>query len=987
MDNLLLLLERSGTFVRIGELAGKEEKYLVTGADPCFYAYMLAGLFKKLQHNFLVVLPEEQSAEIFFHDAGLFAGEPCVKILPAPELFADETENFSPVMFERVSVLTELSMEKNPYILISQPAGLFIKKIPPIQEFAGAALNISVGDTLRRDMFLDRLLAYGYDEVDVVEEIGEFARRGGIVDVFPPDMEFPVRVEFLSNQINSIRRFQTAGQLSFEKIHGFVLLPLNEKFVGGNPDRDVVEELRINHTFFIEPSRFYDSPLFTELKDRHLLDEERLNSCLQSAWVLQKNIATVRPEEKHFHFNVFSASERFRVDKDVVWNPYKGEKVVVYSDNTAQELRLKEILTSNRIDISELLFKTGTLSAGFSFPEVNLTVISNDQLFSRYRIRRPSLKYHQESIPISNYSEIKVGDYVVHYNEGIGRFIGMERIAAGGSKEEEEFAVIEYGAGDRLYVPLNQVSLVHKYIGQGTPRISSLGGKTWLKVRDRVKNAIRDMAADLYQLYIERKKEKGTAFLPDDEFQREFEESFIYRETEDQLRVAQEIKSDMVSDSIMDRLICGDSGYGKTEVALRAVCKAVLSGRQTIVLVPTTVLALQHFLTFRERFADFPVRVEMLSRLVPQAQQAEILREVQEGKVDVVIGTHRLLQDDVKFCNPGLLIVDEEQRFGVAHKEKLKKRFSRIDVLTLTATPIPRTLYMTMSGLRDISVLETPPQGRMSVVTYAGRYNDSLVREAILRELERKGQVFYLHNFIYDIKRVRDHLQDMLPFVRIEAAHGRMKPEQLASIMKRFSDGEIDVLVATTIVENGIDIPRANTLIVDNAHRFGLSDLYQLRGRVGRYKWRAYAYFLIPDYVYLTGTAKERLASLQELNKPGSGYKVALKDLEIRGAGNVLGRQQHGFIEQVGFNLYCQFWNEVVGELKGRRVQGVTGPSIRFEIPQDYIQNPSLRLYVYKRIATVRTREEVNLLFEELEDRFGPLPSRDIQKEKVFSIR
>ncbi len=975
MENLLSFLERSKIFEEIGELAGRMQKCIVTGGEPSFFSYLTAGLFKQINKSLLVILPEEQSAEIFSRDAAVFAGESCIKFLPAPELFAGETETLSAVMFERVTALTEISRQTKPFILVSQPAGLLIKKIPSLKEFSDAAVSVNAGSNLRRDMLLDRLLSYGYDEAELVEQPGEFARRGGIVDVFPPDREFPVRIEFLGNKVNSIRKFQPAGQLSFEKIKGLALLPLNEKFVGDIADRDIMGELGNPLTFFIEPGRFYGSPVFAELKNRRLLDKERLDTCLDAASILQKNITAVPKGMKHFHFNVFPALERFRVEKGVIWNAYPGEKVVVSSDNTAQETRLKEILTRNNVNTAVMSFRTGALSAGFSFPESNLTVVSNDELFSRYRVRRPSLKYHQESIPLSSYSEIKAGDYVVHYNEGIGRFRGMERLAAGGSKEEEEFAVIEYEGGDKLYVPLGEVSLVHKYVGEGTPRLSPLGGKTWLKVRDKVKNAIRDMASDLYHLYLERKKEKGIAFIQDDEFQREFEESFIYRETEDQLKVTEEVKTDMVSDGIMDRLICGDSGYGKTEVALRAACKAVLSGRQTVVLVPTTVLALQHFLTFAERFADFPVRVEMLSRLVPRPRQAEILKDLNEGKVDIVIGTHRLLQDDVKFRNPGLLIVDEEQRFGVAHKEKLKKRFSRIDALTLTATPIPRTLYMTMSGLRDISVIETPPQGRMSVVTYAGRYSDQLVKEAVLRELERKGQVFYLHNFIYDIDRVRTRLQEMLPFARIEAAHGRMEPEQLAAIMKRFADGETDVLVATTIVENGIDIPRANTLVVDNAHRFGLADLYQLRGRVGRYKWRAYAYFLIPDHVYLTGTAKERLASLQELNKPGSGYTVALKDLEIRGAGNVLGRQQHGFIEQVGFNLYVQFWKDVVGDLKGSNPEVVSQPAVSAEIPQDYIENPSLRLYVYKKLAAVRTKKEAKLLLEELEDRFGPPPS------------
>ncbi len=1009
MKELLEFLNNSKVFAKATQLTEKAERYLVSGGDYAFYSYLIAGFFKVLKKSILVVLPEEHTAEIFSQDTAVFADEENVRFLPAPELFAEETESLSAVMFERVETLTGISAEKKPYILVSQPAGLLIRRIPPISEFARAALNVNDGNALRRDAFIDRLLSYGYEETEFVHQPGEFARRGGIVDVFPPDVEFPFRVEFLGNRINSVRKFQVSGQRSFEKIKGFTLLPLNERFVGDTADRNVIEELEPARTFFVEPGRFYNSPMFAELKGRGLLDEDSLNVCLESASILQKNV-TVFPStlahdsllptgekdkmrevgrelRKHFHFNVFPTVERFSVEKDVIWNPFQGENLVIFSDNTAQEVRLKEILERHRVEVEGMLFRLGVLSSGFSFPEANLTVLSNDELFSRYRIKRPVRKYRQESIPLSSYSEIKVGDYVVHYNEGIGRFTGMERITTDG--KEEEFAVLEYEGGDKLYLPLSQVSFIHKYLGEGIPKLSILGGKTWIKVRDKVKNAVRDMATDLYHLYLERKKEKGIKFLEDDEFQKEFEESFIYRETEDQLKATEEVKEDMTSEGIMDRLVCGDSGYGKTEVALRAACKAVLSGMQTIVLVPTTVLALQHFLTFRERFADFPVRVEMLSRMVPRSEQREILKGIENGRVDIVIGTHRLLQDDVRFKNPGLLIVDEEQRFGVAHKEKLKKRFSRIDALTMTATPIPRTLYMAMSGLRDISVIETPPAGRMSVITYAGRYSEQLIREAVLRELERKGQVFYLHNFIYDIDRVKVRLQEMLPFVRIEVAHGRMEPGALAAIMKRFAEGKIDVLVATTIVENGIDIPRANTLIVDNAHRFGLADLYQLRGRIGRYKWRAYAYFLIPDHVFLTDTAKERLASLQELNKPGSGYRVALKDLEIRGAGNVLGRQQHGFIEQVGFNLYCQFWKEAVGELRGGVPESVGESSLSVNIPANYIQSSSLRLYVYKRLAAVKTEEDAENLLEELEDRFGPPPpslTSILKKREVVDI-
>ncbi|MCD6407432.1 transcription-repair coupling factor, partial [bacterium] len=683
-------------------------------------------------------------------------------------------------------------------------------------------------------------------------------------------------------------------------------------------------------------------------------------------------IGKISNPEKDIYFQVFPVGQRFKIGEDFIWESYKDERLIIFSDNISQTQRLKEILQEKKINISQIEFHEGILSSGFSFPEINLTFLSNDEIFSRYRKRHVPFR-KIESIPVTGWQEIKKGDYVVHYNEGIGKFVDMKKLKT--DDKEEEFIVLEYEGGDKLYVPISQISFIHKYVGDKKPKLSKLGSKNWIKIKEKVKNSIRDLATDLYNLYIERKKEKGFKFSPDDELQKEFEESFIYQETEDQLKAIQEVKNDMMSEKIMDRIVCGDSGYGKTEVAMRASFKAVLSGKQVIVLVPTTVLALQHYLTFKERFADFPVIIEMLSRLVPEKKIKEILKNLKEGKIDIIIGTHRLLQDDVEIKNPGLLIIDEEQRFGVVHKEKIKAIFRRIDVLTLTATPIPRTLNMALSGLKDISLIETPPAGRLSVITYVGRYNEGIVKEAILREIDRGGQVFYLHNFIYDIQKVKEKLENLVPGIKIEVAHGRMKPEELQNVMENFSSGNIDVLVATTIVENGIDIPTANTLIVDNAHRYGLADLYQLRGRVGRYKWRAYAYFLIPPHIPVDKKTKERLKALQELNNPGSGYKIALRDLEIRGAGNILGKEQHGFIDMVGFHLYCQFWKEIMGEIKNEKV--VYEPEeVKIEevIPYDYIKTPSLRLWLYSKIAEIRSKKEANSLIQELKDRFGFIP-------------
>ncbi|HNS31419.1 MAG TPA: transcription-repair coupling factor [bacterium] len=966
---ILKYLPQSEEFAELSAFILKNGRPFISGAEGSFIPYLIGGLFKSTKKSFLAILPEEQSAEVFYRDILNFVPEKHAMFLPSPEFFTENENMVSEVMFERVKTLSALSRTVTPYILVSQPAAL-AKKIPPLENFGRHIMNIRTGRTLRRDAFIRYLIDSGFEESAVVEEPGSFARRGGIIDVFSLNENFPVRIEFAGNRINSLRKFEAGTQLSFEKTDEFTIMPVSE-FFAGRGEKDLKEELKNAFSFFIEPGKAFSSPLVKELMLKNIIGEPWIKQLAGSSAILQNRLSEWSSERKIFHFNIFSVEGRFKINPSFVWHRSAGEKLFVFSDNKGQEERVKDVLKEKKAGISSTVFLEGVISSGFSFPEINLTVLSNSELFSRYATRHIQLRRSSQFMPAGSYSEIRKGDYVVHFNEGIGVFEGMKKLKINDSFEE--FIIIRYEGGDKLYVPVRHISLIHKYIGDKNPRISKLNSRNWLTIKEKVKNSIRDLASDLYRLYAERKKEKGFSFSPDEELQKQFDSTFIYEETKDQLKAIDEVKKDMVSARIMDRIVCGDAGYGKTEIAIRAGFKSVISGKQVAVLVPTTVLALQHFLTFRERFADFPVRVEMLSRLVGVSEQKRIVKDMENGACDIIIGTHRLLQKDIKFKNLGLLVIDEEQRFGVVHKEKIKTIFKNVDVLTLTATPIPRTLYMTLSGMKDISVITTPPQGRISVVTYVGRHNERTVKEALLREMERKGQVFYLHNFIYDIEKVRKRLQNMVPFAKIEAAHGRMNPETLSGIMKRFSNGEIDILVATTIVENGIDIPRANTLIVDNAHRYGLADLYQLRGRVGRYKWRAYAYFLIPEHIFMTKTAKERLQALQELNRPGSGYRIALKDLEIRGAGNILGKEQHGFIDQVGFSLYCQFWQEVTEGKKEVHEKPDT-PDIPLIIPEEYIKDPALRFYVYKKIASLQTPEEAELFSAELSDRFGTPP-------------
>ncbi|MCM8756861.1 MAG: transcription-repair coupling factor [Candidatus Omnitrophica bacterium] len=962
----LSYLEKSQSFQALKEITPKPGPKWCLGTSLSSLAFILSGLFKESQSSVMVILPDERIAEQFYYDTGAFLPEAERQFFPPLEPIPEEN-TFSAEAGERMKLLTTWASQPTKHLVVTCTAAL-IPLVPAPEKIKQTTFSLLVGEPVSRQVLVEQLFRYGYEEKDLVQFPGEFARRGGIIDLFPLDSPFPIRLEIFADRLQSIRRFQPATQISFERIDQVTLYPLEERLVPKSPLGLVTDFLQPVLIFLVEPEPRKKQAFFPGEKGKSLAEEKW--SWLRNQAIICQRSFSGEIRGQYVQFVTVPTRERFRLTEPILWNRYSEEKLVIFSSNPSQELRLKEILAAKNISLKDTEFLQGTLSAGFSFPEIGLTFLSNDELFSRYQTRhlRPP---RPEEVPLSSWDELKVGDYVVHYNEGIGRFLGLEKLTTG--EKTEEFIVIQYADGDKLFVPLSQIDFVHRYIGAKEPSLSKLGSRLWLSTREKVKAAIRDMAGELYSLYLERRQKPGITFAPDDEWQREFEDSFPFEETPDQQQAIEQVKKDMMSPRIMDRLLCGDSGYGKTEVAMRAAFKAVTSGYQVAVLVPTTVLALQHYLTFKERLADFPVQLAMLSRLVPPAEQKQVIEKLSAGGIDIVIGTHRLLSQDIKFFRLGLLIIDEEQRFGVLHKERIKSIARRVDVLTLSATPIPRTLYLSLSGVRDISLIETPPAGRFSVTTYVGRTNPNLIREAIRHELDRGGQVFYLHNFVFDIDKVADSLRRLVPEARVGVAHGQMPAKTLEEVMEHFSTGEIDVLVATTIVENGVDIPRANTLIVDQSHRFGLADLYQLRGRVGRGKWRAYAYFFYPENIPLTEQSRERLKTIQELNRPGSGFQVALRDLEIRGAGNILGYQQHGFIEQIGFHLYCQFWRNISGELQGQppaEPKQVVFPGI---LPPDYISSPRLRFWAYRRLASLKPQEIPSFL-QEIEDRFGPVP-------------
>ena len=667
-----------------------------------------------------------------------------------------------------------------------------------------------------------------------------------------------------------------------------------------------------------------------------------------------------------------------------------GMNVVFLAADQERAKRLQRVLydyeievdiVSSRIDslTTRPVILEGNLQAGFEMASIHLALITEGEVFSQKQRKAKKIQQQSNTERIKSYTDLKVGDYVVHVNHGIGKYIGIETLEINGI--HKDYLHIKYAGKDKLYVPIDQIDLVQKYVGgeERDPKVYSLGGTEWAKVKNKVKASVEDIAQDLIKLYAKRKSAKGYQYPNDNEYQREFEALFPYQETIDQLRTIEEVKIDMEKGEPMDRLVCGDVGYGKTEVAIRAAFKAAINGKQVALLVPTTILAQQHFETFKERFQDYPIKIEVISRFRSKKEQNLVIKQLKEGIVDIVIGTHRLLSKDVVFKDLGLLIIDEEQRFGVKHKEKLKELKANVDVLTLTATPIPRTLHMSMLGVRDLSVIETPPENRFPVQTYVVEYSGALVREAIERELARGGQVYFLFNQVKNIDLMADQIRALVPDARVGVAHGQMKETELEQIMLEFLEGEYDVLVSTTIIETGVDIPNVNTLIIHNADKMGLSQLYQLRGRVGRSNRIAYAYFTYQRDKVLTEVAEKRLQAIKEFTELGSGFKIAMRDLAIRGAGNLLGAQQHGFIASVGFDLYSQMLKEAIEELKGEiKEEKSIEPQIELDVdaylPSNYIQDSMQKIEMYKKFASAKTLQQIFDLEEELVDRFGDIP-------------
>jgi transcription-repair coupling factor (superfamily II helicase) len=849
----------------------------------------------------------------------------------------------------------------------------------------GWPLDIAVDKELDLERVANALVEGGYERDYTVEGWGRFAIRGGILDIFPSTADRPVRVELTGDRVESLREFNVVTQRSLDRVERVQVFPAKEEGSGTNRLGELpgIKVLALNPEFLEAKAVEFCTEAGIGLPGGSLLEGWRDLVPIETLGGSPgKGVAFPGAPARQFHGDLHTAVMEWRkLQAD-------GNDVYLLLDGKGQVERAGELWEGEETGCPAPRMGVGTLRRGFYVEPLGLAMFTSFDLLGT-RERRSRARRVSSGMPVSSYAELEVGGYAVHVDQGIGVYRGlMSREVLGVNRE---YLLIEYAGGDRLYVPTMHLSKVHRYVGAGNPVVHKLRGREWSRSTRKARRSTEKMAKELFELYLGRKTTEGFAFSVDTPWQRELEDSFGYEETPDQGRAVADVKADMEAPVPMDRLICGDVGYGKTEIAVRAVMKAAMDSKQSAVLVPTTVLASQHLETFRSRLAPFPVRVEMLSRFLSGGEQDRVAHGLRRGDVDVVIGTHRLLQDDIGFKDLGLLIVDEEQKFGVTHKERLRRFKRDVDTLTLTATPIPRTMQMSLSGVWDVSIIDTPPEDRHPVSTYVGEFDLELVSRAVNYEVARGGQVFYVHNRIESIRRVSEMLRRALPDVSVAVAHGRMNEDSLERVMLEFADGLHGVLVCTTIIESGLDLPNVNTLIVDRADRLGLAQLYQIRGRVGRAGRKAYAYLFYPHRPSLTDTAVARLAAVSEMTQLGSGMRVAMRDLEIRGAGNLLGAEQSGQIESVGFELYCELLREAVDVLRGEAPVPVRESAIELPvdayIPEEYISDQEVRVEAYRRLVVSGRTAATDEFQDELEDRFGEPPAPVVQLVEVERLK
>lgn len=989
----------------------------LSGVQKRHFAFSVSEL---LSRPFVFVVQNDTEVGETINDLSFFSKKD-VTFFPEENLLLNNGVKSKDIYIKRAGVLEKLLNGEKPNLVIT--TGVLLNSFPDLSTYKDSVLDFKVGNSYRIEELIKCLAEAGYERSEIVEGVGQFAVRGGILDVYSPTTKNPVRIEFFDDEIDSIRIFDSLSQRTIEQCDESRIFPVKSE---GESNKQVsfLKYLSSDYLIFIEePQRAVDKidtlifeyqekidneeivenlpkklfsreEIFEELFDRKTVFLSTLESRLKELSKAQKHFLLSR-EIAGFGNSFENLCKMFKEWQEQDYRIILLSGTETKGKNVCKELE-KEGIKCIYVDELERIPNKGStyvlrgnLSGGFEYPDAKIAVVSDNDLFG---VDRKKKIHKNKGIPLK-IDELKVGDYIVHDKHGIGIYLGIETLNAAGVIKD--YMKISYAKEDMLYVPINQLDSVTKYIGADgkVPRVNRMGGQDWAKVKAKVRAGLKDVADNLVKLYAKREMSKGFAFSKDTVWQSQFEEAFIYEETDDQLRCIEEIKSDMEKEKPMDRLLCGDVGYGKTEVAIRAAFKAVMDGKQVAYLAPTTVLASQHYHSFIKRMKDFPVKVQVISRLRSAKEQREILKQLKAGYIDILIGTHRIIQKDVVFKDLGLLIIDEEQKFGVMDKEKIKMMKENVDVLTLTATPIPRTLHMSMVGVKDVSVIYEPPADRSPVQTYVFEYDRGIIREAVARELERKGQVYYLYNKVEDIERVANKIKEDIPWARVAYAHGKMQPTELEDIMLKFSECEIDVLVCTTIIDSGVDIPNVNTIVIENAENLGLSQLYQLRGRVGRSNRIAYAYITYRKDKVLSEISTKRLNAIREFTEFGSGFKIAMRDLEIRGAGNLIGAEQHGHMDAVGYETYCKILESMIKELKGEKWDNEIKETTKVDldinayISDKYIKNDVQKMEMYQKISKVSSEAELLDIIDELTDRYGDIPKETERLLKVVEIK
>tara|TARA_R110000850_G_scaffold269422_2_gene401590 strand:- start:64913 stop:68266 length:3354 start_codon:yes stop_codon:yes gene_type:complete len=1004
-------------------LVQQNQKIHAKGLLGSSISFVIQALFEKTELPFLLLFNDKEEAAYYLNDLELLINSNDVLFYPGSyrrPYQIEETDNANILL--RAEVLNRINSRKKPAIIVSYPEALF-EKVVTRKELEKNTLKVSVNDKLSIDFINETLFEYNFKRVDFVTEPGEFSVRGGIIDVFSFSNDHPYRIEFFGNEVDSIRSFDVETQLSVEKLKKISIIP--------NVENKFLDENRETFLNYINDK----TVIFTQNTELVCNQLDKLFAkAIEAFDKLSKDIKHAQPKElfvnqeqflkQAVHFNIVELSNTalFKTTKEFEFhiqpqpsfnkqfdlllnnlseNHFNGIKNYLFCSNQNQANRFHDIfedLDEENHESVRKQYKTEVLSIyqGFIDEELQIACYTDHQIFERYHKFNIKSNYSKkQTITLKELTSLQVGDYVTHIDHGIGKFGGLQKIQVEGKTQEA--IKIAYADNDIVYVSIHSLHKISKFNGKDgiAPKIYKLGSSAWKTLKQKTKARVKHVVFNLIQLYAKRRLEKGFQFAPDSYLQKELESSFIYEDTPDQITATADVKADMENERPMDRLVCGDVGFGKTEVAIRAAFKAVDNGKQVAILVPTTILAYQHYRTFTERLKEMPVTVSYLNRFRTAKQKAETIKELAEGKVDIIIGTHQLVNKNVVFKDLGLLIVDEEQKFGVNVKDKLKTIAANVDTLTLTATPIPRTLQFSLMAARDLSVITTPPPNRYPIETNVIRHSEELIRDAITYEIQRNGQVFFINNRIENIKEVAGMIQRLVPDARVGIGHGQMDGKKLEELMLAFMEGEFDVLVATTIIESGLDVPNANTIFINNANNFGLSDLHQMRGRVGRSNKKAFCYFITPPYSMMTSEAQKRINALEQFSELGSGFNIAMKDLEIRGAGDLLGGEQSGFMNDIGFDTYQKIMNEAIDELKENEFKDlyVTENDIEtkefvkdilidadFELlfPDDYINSVSERLALYNELGTIKTEEQLLAFEQKLIDRFGALPKQAI---------